>query len=242
MPSEPQQPSAALHAHGPGRPWGRLPSRDAREQLKEVGILVSLILVRMQMLNYAEALDSSKLERTHSIKEALKNAAIAFKDIEHPVAAAMIAAFALCVVFRRRIPRRLLDFVIGPLIAFNLIFHFIKINLLLLTPPAAPSMLLGQIFTYLIFFVVAWGWIFWRFDWVGKDRPGTVIDISDKGDFLSTFDYYHASFMALVRRGRPEVSGLIRTGKILVAIHTFMVLDLIGVALGRFYQLITRMI
>jgi hypothetical protein len=47
--------------------------------------------------------------------------------------------------------------------------------------------------------------------------------------------------MALVRRGSPEFSGLNRIGKILVAIHTFMVLDLIAVALGRFYQLVTRM-
>jgi len=90
--------------------------------------------------------------------------------------------------------------------------------------------------------VIAWGWIFWRFDWEGKDRPGTVIEISDNGDFLSTFDYHHASLMSLVRRCMPEVSGLTRTGKILVAFHTFMVLDLVGLALGRFYQLITRMI
>ncbi|MEI6031299.1 MAG: hypothetical protein WCQ20_09065 [Synechococcaceae cyanobacterium ELA739] len=69
-----------------------------------------------------------------------------------------------------------------------------------------------------------------------------MIEISDKGDFLSTFDYYHVSLMSLVRRDRPEVSGLARTGKIPVAFHTFMVLDLIGLALGRFYQLITRMI
>jgi hypothetical protein len=103
-------------------------------------------------------------------------------------------------------------------------------------------MLLGQILTYLGFFVIAWGCIIWRFYWEGKDRPGTVIEISDKGDFLSTFDYYHVSLMSLVRRDRPEVSGLARTGKILVAFHTFMVLDLIGLALGRFYQLITRMI
>jgi len=59
----------------------------------------------------------------------------------------------------------------------------------------ASEMLLGQILTYLIFFVIAWGWIFWRFDWEGKDRPGTVIEISDKGDFLGTFDFYGAFLM-----------------------------------------------
>jgi hypothetical protein len=194
------------------------------------------------MLAYVDALDSSKSEKTHALKTALKTLALHFKDLNLYVSSAMVLALVLCVVFRRRIPRRWIDVVAGSFIAFNLILHFIKINLLLLTPPAAPSMLLGQIFTYLIFFVIAWGWIFWRFDWVGKAMPGSVIEISDKGDTLSTFDYYHASVMALVRRGRPEVAGINRTGKMLVAIHTFMVLDLIGVALGRFYQLITRMI
>lgn len=67
------------------------------------------------------------------------------------------------------------------------------------------------------------------------------MEINDKGDVLSTFDYYHASLMALVRREKPEFSGLNRIGRILVAIHTFMVLDLIAIAFGRFYQLVTGM-
>jgi hypothetical protein len=215
---------------------------DAREQWKEVVILITLFLVRLQMLNYVDALDTSKSDRTIGLKNALKIIATESAHLGLYASWLIIALLVLSVLLRRNIPRRWLDIVAGAFISFNLIIHFLKINLLLLTPPGAPSMLFGQIFTYLIFFVLAWGWIFWRFDWVGKENPGTVIEISDKGDSLSTFDYYHASLMALVRRGSPEVSGLNRTGKILVAIHTFMVLDLIGVALGRFYQLITRMI
>jgi len=215
---------------------------DAREQWKEVVILITLFLVRLQMLNYVDALDTSKSDRTIGLKNALKIIVTESAHLGLYASWLIIALLVLSVLLRRNIPRRWLDIVAGAFISFNLIIHFLKINLLLLTPPGAPSMLLGQIFTYLIFFVLAWGWIFWRFDWVGKENPGTVIEISDKGDSLSTFDYYHASLMALVRRGSPEVSGLNRTGKILVAIHTFMVLDLIGVGLGRFYQLITRMI
>jgi hypothetical protein len=215
---------------------------DARGQWKEVVILITLFLVRLQMLNYVDALDTSKSDRTIGLKNALKIIVTESAHLGLYASWLIIALLVLSVLLRRNIPRRWLDIVAGAFISFNLIIHFLKINLLLLTPPGAPSMLLGQIFTYLIFFVLAWGWIFWRFDWVGKENPGTVIEISDRGDSLSTFDYYHASLMALVRRGSPEVSGLNRTGKILVAIHTFMVLDLIGVALGRFYQLITRMI
>lgn len=241
MPPELLQSPVAPQPNQPARPWGRMPAREMREQLKEVGALLSLILVRMQMVNYVDAFDSSKSDKTQAIKIAIKSAAVQHKWTNLYVHSAIIALFVLCLLLRRRIPRRWLDVFAGAYIGFNLIFHFAKINLLLLTPPAAPSMLLGQIFTYLVFFVIAWGWIFWRFDWVGKEKPGTVVEIRDQGEFLSTFDYYHASLMALVRRGSPEFSGLNRIGKILVAIHTFMVLDLIAVALGRFYQLVTRM-
>lgn len=48
--------------------------------------------------------------------------------------------------------------------------------------------------------------------------------------------------MSIVRRSHSEVIGKTRNGRMLVAIHTFMVLDLIAVALGRFYQLIIKMI
>lgn len=242
MPSELRQAPTTPASSQPGRAWGRLPTRAAREQFKEVGILLVLTVVRIHMLNYVDALDSSKSDKTYAIKSALKGIALNAKDLSLYIPSIMIALLVLVALLGRRIPRRWLDVVAGSFIGINLIFHFIKINLLLLTPPAAPSMLLGQILTYLIFFVFSWGWIFWRFDWVGKDQPGTVIEITDKGDFLSAFDYYHASLMALVRRGRPEVAGINRTGRILVSIHTFMILDLIGIALGRFYQLITTVI
>ena len=55
-------------------------------------------------------------------------------------------------------------------------------------------------------------------------------------------DYYHASLMSIVRRNHSEVIGKTRNGRMLVAVHTVMVLDLIAVALGRFYQQITTMI
>ena len=72
-----------------------------------------------------------------------------------------------------------------------------------------------------------------------RGRPHTG---ADAGDQLSMFDYYHASLMSIMRRSHSEVIGKTRNGRMLVAVHTFMVLDLIAVALGRFYQLITKMI
>ena len=77
---------------------------------------------------------------------------------------------------------------------------------------------------------------------MGQSKPGGVIEVADAGDQLSMSDYYHASLMSIVRRNHSEVIGKTRNGRMLVAVHTFMVLDLIAVALGRFYQQITTMI
>jgi hypothetical protein len=104
---EPEQPSAALQAHEPRRPWGLLPSRKAREQLKEVGVLLSLILVRMQILNYVEAMNSLNSRKTHAIKYA----ALSSKDPSLYASALMYALLTLCVLLRRRIQRRWLDVV-----------------------------------------------------------------------------------------------------------------------------------
>jgi len=215
---------------------------DARQQWKEVVILITLILVRIHMLSYVDALNSTAADNTHSLKLTLKSLALQQRWITVGSSLSIIGLLLLVVLLRRRIPRRWLDVSAGAFISFNLIFHFLKINLLLLTPPASPQLLMGQLLTYLVFFVLAWGWIFWRIDWVDQSKPGRVIEVTDASDQLSMFDYYHASLMSIVRRSHSEVIGKTRNGRMLVAVHTFMVLDLIAVALGRFYQLITKMI
>ena len=221
---------------------GHLGLIDARDQWKEVVILITLILVRIHMLTYVDALNSTAADNTHSLKSTLKTLALQQRWITVGPSLIFIGLLLLAVLLRRRIPRRWLDVSAGAFISFNLIFHFLKINLLLLTPPASPQLLMGQLLTYLVFFVLAWGWIFWRIDWVGQSKPGRVIEVTDASDQLSMFDYYHASLMSIVRRSHSEVIGKTRNGRMLVAVHTFMVLDLIAVALGRFYQLITKMV
>jgi len=68
---------------------------------------------------------------------------------------------------------------------------------------------------------------------VDQSKPGRVIEVTDASDQLSMFDYYHASLMSIVRRSHSEVIGKTRNGRMLVAIHTLMVLDLIAVAARR---------
>ena len=133
---------------------------DAHEQWKEVAILITLILVRIHMLTYVDALNSTAADKTHALKLTLKTLALQQRWITVGPSLIIIGLLLWAVLLGRRIPRRWLDVVAGAFITSNLIFHFLKINLLLLTPPASPQLLMGQLLTYLVFFVLAWGWIF----------------------------------------------------------------------------------
>ncbi len=124
---------------------------DARQQWKEVVILITLILVRIHMLSYVDALNSTAADNTHSLKLTLKSLALQQRWITVGSSLSIIGLLLLVVLLRRRIPRRWLDVSAGAFISFNLIFHFLKINLLLLTPPASPQLLMGQLLTYLVY-------------------------------------------------------------------------------------------
>jgi hypothetical protein len=238
----PAQPLGPGNQKRRGRPWGTLNPLEGRRQGKEVMVVISLILVRMHMISYVDALNSTSADKTHALKVAIKALALQQRWITEVPYLFVIGLLLLALLLRVRIPRRWLDVSVGAFITINLIFHFLKINLLLFTPPAAINLLIGQILTYLVFFVLAWGWIFWRVDWVNQAKPGTVIVIADAGEQVSMFDYFHASLMTIVRHSTSEVVGKNRNGQILVAIHTLMLLDLFAVALGRFYQIITKII
>jgi hypothetical protein len=141
----------------------------------------------------------------------------------------------------RRIAAPVLDG-LGIWAAFNLLFHFLKINLLMLTNAVNPQLLLGQVITYLMFFVLAWGWIFWRLDRIAGPQDQQIVDVPAAVSETGSFDYYHASLMSLLQGKISGFQGVSRLGKMVVAVHTFMIVDLAAIALARFYQLVQRSI
>lgn len=122
----------------------------------------------------------------------------------------------------------------------RLVLEFFTINLLIFTPSlVAPTVLLGQIVLYLPFFVLGWGWIFYRLDWVGRDQAGIVIQLNDADTVrgVSRFDYFHAAINTLLNKGKPMITGVSRSGRIVVLIFNGMLLGLYAVAFTRILQL-----
>ena len=142
----------------------------------------------------------------------------------------------------KRIAPRILDG-LGVWVIANLFAHFAKINLLMLSDTVKPKLLLGQVITYLLFFVLAWGWIFWRLDRVAGDADQQIVEMPGAATNGGSFDYHYYSLMSIIdARRMSEFTGISRLGKLLVALHSLMVLDLAAIALARFYQLVQKSI
>jgi hypothetical protein len=93
-----------------------------------------------------------------------------------------------------------------------------------------------------LFFVLAWGWIFWRLDRVAGPEAQAIVSVPSAAEGEGSFDYYYASLMSILEGRMSMFQGVSRLGKSLVAMHSLMVLDLAAIALARFYQLVQKSI
>lgn len=213
-----------------------------RDQLLEFAVLVVLYLLQVinaEMLRRAIGFDGTR-QLTHTavtvFVELLTNRL-------HPLAMVVFGVWLLLMAVRigraQRLPRWMFD-ALGLWFSVRLVLEFLTINLLIFQPSlVAPGVLLGQIVLYLPFFVLGWGWIFHRLDWVGRSAAGTMIQLNDADPVrgVSRFDYFHSAINTLLNKGKPTITGITRTGRIAVLLFNGMLLGLYAVAFARILQL-----
>ena len=101
--------------------------------------------------------------------------------------------------------------------------------------------LLGQVITYVLFFVLCWGWIFWRLDRIAGPEDQQIIEMPSAASQRGSFNYYYGSMMSILEGKKMSLFiGISRFGKALVGVHSLMILDLAAIALARFYQLVQK--
>ena len=138
----------------------------------------------------------------------------------------------------RRLTRQVLDLWAAFLI-LRFGVQFLLINALIFTPTVSISLLMGQVILIIPAFILSWGWIFYRIDFIGKSRPQTIIQLQREEPPITSFDYYYSTITSIVDWGvaTSAIKGITRGGRILVTIYKISALDLIGLTLGRAYQL-----
>ena len=161
----------------------------------------------------------------------------------HPVAMVVfgvwLATMVLLLGRGRLLPRWSFDGA-GLWFALRMLAEYITINGLIFEgSKVPPSLLLGQIVVYLPYFVLSWGWIFYRFDLVGQSKPGRFVRLSDvdPGREISGFDYYHSAINTLLNKGHPTITGVSRGGRLLVLLYLIMMFGLYALTFARIIQL-----
>jgi len=212
-----------------------------QQQWGELNVFALLGGIRIAMLWFADALDGLKGRLGVDVSQWAARFGVVLRTPLLGLYALVLVVLYGQLLRGKRIAPLILDG-LGAWAIVNLFFHFAKINLLMLSAAVEPRLLLGQVITYLLFFVLAWGWIFWRLDRVAGGADQQIVEVPMAGNYGGSFDYYYSSLMSILEARISKFTGVSRLGKVLVAVHSLMVLDLAAIALARFYQLVQKSI
>ena len=217
-------------------------SGDRRDQLLELIVLAVLYVLQVfnaEMLRRAIGFNGNNHLNPTEVTRLVEVLANRLHPLAMVIFGAWLVLMAMQIARAKRLPRWTFD-ILGLWFTIRLALEFVTINLLIYEPSfVPPGVLLGQIVVYLPFFVLAWGWIFHRLDWVDRDQAGIVIQLIDADPVggVSRFDYFHATINTLLNKGKPMITGVSRTGRIIVLIFNGMLLGLYAVAFARILQL-----
>ena len=212
-----------------------------QQQWGELHVFALLGAIRIAMIWFAGALEGLKGRLGLDISQWAAHFGVVLRTPLLGLYALVLVVLYGQLLRGKRIAPLILDG-LGAWAIVNLFFHFAKINLLMLSAVVEPKLLLGQVITYLLFFVLAWGWIFWRLDRVAGGADQQIVEVPMAGNYGGSFDYYYSSLMSILEARISKFTGVSRLGKVLVAVHSLMVLDLAAIALARFYQLVQKSI
>lgn len=221
-------------------PQLRRSSQSLRDQAREVHIFALLGAVRFSMFWFAEALDSLKNGPGENFAHFANHFGVILRTPALIIYVVVMVLLYGQLLRGKRIANGVLD-ALGIWAVISLLIHFVKINLLMFTEVIDPKLLLGQVITYVLFFVLCWGWIFWRLDRIAGPEEQQIVEVPSASNQGGTFNYYHDSLMSILDGRRMSLFiGVSRFGKVLVALHSLMILDLAAIALARFYQLVQK--
>ena len=222
--------------------WIAKGSRRNSEQIKE-GLALSLLAL-LQIAISGLFLQDAKDLGTQSGNPLITGVDAFMQALVRPLGVLFIVSFPLfwlALLRGKLVPRWLFD-AVGIWYCLRLLMEFALLNALLFTPAVSPRLLVGQIVVFIPCFVLTWGWIMWRVDFVNRASPQQIVALPGEVAPISSFDYYHTSVLAIVNKGSSKFEGITRTGRFYVLIHSLMLLDLLGLAIARVYALVQKMI
>lgn len=215
--------------------------RDRGLESRPIAARELLALGTMQLLQMVLA--QSMAVASHGLRidlPALRGLNYLFMREVFPAAVSIILLLYLVAVvwmlIRGRAPRRLVDG-IGALLLLRLIPILIVLNVLLFSSNAEPGVLLIQILLWTLNFAVGWGWFTWRLDAFARrlGKPGWFS--FDGTEARSSFYYYYHSLDVVLQRRNSTMTSASRRGRVLIALHNLVLLNVLGITIARALQL-----
>jgi len=218
------------------------PRRAQARELVVLGVLYLIQNLNAEMLRLGAAGEAAQRAGTTS-GNPVASWSFVLANRVHPVAMVIfglwLTVMVLAQVRSQTLPRWTFDG-LGAWFTLRLLAEYITINGLIFEGSRVPpGLLLGQIVLYLPFFVITWGWIFQRLDYVGRQESGRVVQLidADPSRGITPFDYYHSSISTLLNKGKPTIVGVSRNGRLVVLLYMAMVLGLYALTFARILQL-----
>ena len=133
--------------------------------------------------------------------------------------------------------RRYLD-LLGVYVVCRLFIQFVGLNILVFDSMTPRLLLITQLFFFLPYSLLVWGWIYWRLDLSAKNRPRPFFRCDFNGEAPRPIDYFVAAFSSAFSASVSGIKGNYARSKVLILLHGFMIYDVMGLILSRAVSLV----
>jgi hypothetical protein len=153
-----------------------------------------------------------------------------------PLIALPLVYLAFC-RSRPRWLRRFLD-VVGLYVAARMLIQLIGLNLLVFDSVNPRFTLITQLFLFLPYLLLVWGWIYWRLDSFAATMNRRFFQLDCERSAPRPVDYLVASFSTVFSASISAIKGRTARAKALIIVHGFFVYDVMGLIFSRAVALV----
>ena len=206
---------------------------------EELFFLFLLVLLSLQVFDFVADAESFPSSRGEAISVFVSFESFVVDHLSY-VAVPSIVLPLIYLAFCRSRPRwsrKFLD-VVGLYVAARMLIQLFGLNLLVFDSVNPRFTLITQLFLFLPYLLLVWGWIYWRLDSFAVTMNRRFFQLDCERSVPRPVDYLVASFSAVFSASISAIKGRTARAKVLIIVHGFFVYDVMGLILSRAVALV----
>lgn len=145
--------------------------------------------------------------------------------------------YLLCCARRPAWTRWYLD-ILGGYVVLRMVLQLIGLNILVFDFTTSRFLLITQLFFFLPYALLLWGWIYWRLDTEARLTNHALFRLECERQFPRPVDYFVASFSTVFSASINAIKGNSARARVLIIIHGFVIYDVMVLTLSRALALV----